>query len=608
MKFSKILTLSVAMLLTLVVFCSCGACEDGGFFDGICDLVNSWFPCDHEDTEWRVIKSATCDAEGTRASVCNVCGEIIESEPIAKVAHNWIKDKAVAPTCSKEGLTEGSHCSECNKVLVAQDSIEKKPHTSVIDEAVESTCSKTGLTEGSHCSVCKEVIVAQDVVEKKPHIEIMIKGFDSTCTQTGLTPGSYCSVCGDNVVEQTVIEKKPHSNIVIPAVAPTCTEAGLTEGAYCSVCNSMTVKQETVDALGHDIPDGLAPTCTTYGYIIHCCSRCGICIGDEKIESLAPLGHDLVKVSEKLSTCTESGSIDWKCSRCNYTCTTNVAPHETVKQPIVDKSVAPTCDQDGIAYWECELCHRSGFDVVPMLGHDMKSEHVDATCAEPGKTVTLCDRCGIVESSVEDADKTLNPDNHTIEIRITTPATCTNPGTRLEYCTRCSYMKVDIIPMHNWIVGETVPPTCDAEGYTPYTCTACGANEKRDIVAALNHDYTGEIETILPVCGKDGAIIQHCKNAGCDSYKELEAITYIATNPDHHGGHGKPATVCTNPAHKNYSGTDVEHPGNEKCDCVGDSIIRDQNGDVTGLEQYECESCGSRYHVENETLVEEKKD
>ena len=42
-------------------------------------------------------------------------------------------------------------------------------HTTVTDAAVEPTCTETGLTEGSHCSVCGEVLVAQTEVPAKGH-------------------------------------------------------------------------------------------------------------------------------------------------------------------------------------------------------------------------------------------------------------------------------------------------------------------------------------------------------------------------------------------------------------------------------------------------------
>ena len=39
----------------------------------------------------------------------------------------------------------------------------------VVDKAVAPTCSSTGLTEGSHCSACGTVIKAQEVIEKVEH-------------------------------------------------------------------------------------------------------------------------------------------------------------------------------------------------------------------------------------------------------------------------------------------------------------------------------------------------------------------------------------------------------------------------------------------------------
>nr|MCR5067964.1 InlB B-repeat-containing protein [Erysipelotrichaceae bacterium] len=43
-------------------------------------------------------------------------------------------------------------------------------HTPVIDPAVDPTCTETGLTEGSHCSVCGKVLVAQQEVPALGHL------------------------------------------------------------------------------------------------------------------------------------------------------------------------------------------------------------------------------------------------------------------------------------------------------------------------------------------------------------------------------------------------------------------------------------------------------
>ena len=125
----------------------------------------------------------------------------------------------------------------------------KSDHTPVTDPAIESTCTKTGLTEGSHCSVCDAIIKAQEVVPVAEHTPVTDPAVAPTCTKTGLTEGSHCSVCDAIIRAQEVVPVLPHTPVTDPAVAPTIKKTGLTEGSHCSVCGEILVKQQTVPKL-----------------------------------------------------------------------------------------------------------------------------------------------------------------------------------------------------------------------------------------------------------------------------------------------------------------------------------------------------------------------
>jgi hypothetical protein len=65
-----------------------------------------------------------------------------------------------------------------------------------IDAAVASTCSKTGLTEGSHCSTCNTILTEQKTIDMLPHTYYTTV-YIATPTSEGKSVNT-CTICGQN--------------------------------------------------------------------------------------------------------------------------------------------------------------------------------------------------------------------------------------------------------------------------------------------------------------------------------------------------------------------------------------------------------------------------
>ena len=179
MKSVKILLLAVATLCALIALCACG-----GGADNTPEHTHSF-------GEWETTKAPTCSTDGEQTRFCD-CGEI-QSKNIPALAHTIVVDKAIAPTCTSIGLTEGKHCDTCGEAIVAQTEIAKLEH--IYSGDFDTTCEECGYTRVVDCDHATLTTLPAKA---------------ATCVESGLTEGKLCSRCGTVLIPQTVVPTLDH--------------------------------------------------------------------------------------------------------------------------------------------------------------------------------------------------------------------------------------------------------------------------------------------------------------------------------------------------------------------------------------------------------------
>lgn len=248
------------------------------YYDGVGSIKIS-----HEHSYYGTVTSkATCTKKGSIKYTCD-CGDSY-TEEIPLKAHNEVTDYGKAATCTETGLTDGSHCSVCKKVLVAQSEIPKTNHEYNASYKVikDATCTEKG-TIRYYC-ICGKT--KDEELPLTEHEAVIDKAVAATCTKEGKTQGSHCDICNKVIIPQETVPKTDHIAVTDKAVAPTCVNPGKTEGSHCSVCKKVLKEQETIAATGkHKLKHIAAKKATESSSAMQehwKCSVCGQLFADEK--------------------------------------------------------------------------------------------------------------------------------------------------------------------------------------------------------------------------------------------------------------------------------------------------------------------------------------
>ncbi len=287
----------------------CTGCEEGTDGHSVTETVTAVYA---------VTTPATCTEAGSGTYTAEFENELFEQQiktaEIAKIAHTVVIDEAVDATCTESGLTEGSHCSVCNEVIIAQEVVPALGHN--YGEATytwaedNSTC-----TAAMTCSRCMEETEGHTVTETVETAYEEITAATCTSVGTGTYTATFTNTAFTAQTKTVEIAKIAHTVVIDEAVDATCTETGLTEGSHCSVCNEVIVAQEVVPALGHDLEhhEAKAATCTEVGWDAYdTCTRCDYTTYAEIPATGHSYGEPVWTWAEDYS----SASAKFTCSKC----------------------------------------------------------------------------------------------------------------------------------------------------------------------------------------------------------------------------------------------------------------------------------------------------
>ena len=256
--------------------------------------------------------------------------------------HVSVTDPAVAATCTENGLTEGSHCSLCDEVFVAQSVIlaAHKP-------GPEADC-----TNGQHCTVCHK-----ELKESLGHIP----GKAATCTTA-----QTCTVC------RTELAPAEHK----PGTAATCTTA-----QTCTVCRAELAPAE------HKL--GAAATCTTPQICTMCNTEVKPAFG-HKVETTFCTVDKYCQICWML-VATASEHISGNPATCTVaqTCQICSAIIDSAKGHSYQSSVTlPTCTEKGYTTYTCSCGDIYKDNYTSSLGGHIPNEAATCTTAQ---ICTICE-------------------------------------------------------------------------------------------------------------------------------------------------------------------------------------------------------------------------
>ncbi len=321
--------------------------------------------------------------------------------------------------------------------------------------------------------------------------------------------------------------------MMLVSVLPTSVFAAEANGecAYHGKTHTLELVPDAIQ-LGSPVP----AVCGKIGYTLYECPDCGDFFADNFVP--APSQHVWEVIEDQIdANCDRDGKTAVeKCSNPDCNVVRGGDPIKSVGHNyVVEVLDGGNCETGMKTHLVCEYCGKEKKDSIvetPAAGHTWSMHPVidkEPTYESTGLAHYECtvEGCGAKSESII----ILAECNHVRQIVDYKAPTCTEAGNRAyEICAGCdawfypntslevakdldgNYNVALSALGHSEVKGEPVAPTCDKDGYTPYTCARCDWSENRDIVAAA-HKLVA-VEVVAPTCTEQGYTKFECSE--CD--------------------------------------------------------------------------------------------